>query len=121
MLTFKQLKAAKAKRKLTQAQRAQIVDVEVARRFVRQAIEEALAVRHQIPHGLYGEDLDRIFNNQPVYFDDMGYVPQRFERQYINRWGMEICRQLYRSEYERYQECLNEYDRMKMDRMIKSE
>jgi hypothetical protein len=38
MLTFMQLKVSKAKRKLTQKQKAQIVDIEVARKFVRQAV-----------------------------------------------------------------------------------
>ena len=87
MLTFMQLKVSKAKRKLTQKQRAQIVDIQVARNFVRQAIEDALAVNRHIPEGLTGEDLDRIFTNQPVHFDDMGYVPHWFERQNIERWG----------------------------------
>ena len=95
MLTFMQLKVSKAKRKLTQKQKAQIVDIEVARKFVRQAIEEALAVNRHIPEELMEEDLDRIFTNQPVHFDDMGYVPHWFERQ-----GNQICRERYRSEYE---------------------
>lgn len=99
MLTFMQLKVSKSKRKLTQKQMAQIVDIEVARKFVRQAIEEALAVRH-MSDGLFGEDLDRIFNNQPVHFDGMGYVPHWFERQDIKWWGEQICRERYRSEYE---------------------
>jgi hypothetical protein len=71
MLTFMQLKVCKANRKLTQKQRAQIVDKEVARKFVLQAIEGALAVNRHIPEGLLEEDLDRIFTNQPVHFDDM--------------------------------------------------
>jgi hypothetical protein len=71
MLTLMQLKVSKAKRKLTQEQRAQIVDIEVAMKFVLQAIEETLAVNRHIPEGLSEEDLDRIFNNQPVHFDDM--------------------------------------------------
>lgn len=97
MLTLMQLKVSKAKRRLTQEQRAQIVDIEVARKFVRQAIEETLAVsRHT---GLSEEDLDRIFNKQPVHFDDMGYVPHWFERQEIKWWGEQICRQRYGSEY----------------------
>jgi hypothetical protein len=100
MLTFMQLKVCKANRKLTQKQRAQIVDKEVARRFVLQAIEEALAVNRHIPEGLLEEDLDRIFTNQPVHFDDMGYVPHWFERQDIEWWGNQICRERYRSEYE---------------------
>jgi hypothetical protein len=83
MLTFMQLKVSKASRKLTQKQKAQIVDIEVARKFVRQAIEEALAVNRRIPEGLLVEDLDRIFNNQPVHFDGMGYAPHWFTRQDI--------------------------------------
>jgi hypothetical protein len=100
MLTFMQLKVSKANCKLTQNQRAQIVDKEVARKFVSQAIEEALAVNRHIPEGLLEEDLDRIFTNQPVHFDDMGYVPHWFERQDIKWWGTQICRERYRSEYE---------------------
>jgi hypothetical protein len=99
MLTFTQLKVSKAKRKLTQKQKGQIVDIEVARKFVRQAIEEALAVNRHIPEGLSKEDLDRIFTNQPVHFDDMGYVPHWFERQDIESWGNQLCRERYRSEY----------------------
>lgn len=98
MLTLMQLKVSKAKRKLTQKQKAQIIDIEMARKFVRQAIEEALAVRHA-PRGLFGEDLDRIFSNQPVHFDGMGYVPHWFERQDIKSWGEQIWRERYRSEY----------------------
>lgn len=97
MLTFMQLKVSKAKRTLTQEQRAQIVNIEVARKFVRQAIEEALAVNRHT--GLSEEDLDRVFNNQPVHFDDMGYVPHWFERQEIKRWGEQIRRQRYGGEY----------------------
>lgn len=100
MLTLMQLKVFKAKRKLTQKQKAQIIDIEVARKFVRQAIEEALAVRHT-RGGLFGEDLDRIFSNQPVHFDDMGYVPHWFDRQDIDRWGYQICRERYKIEYEK--------------------
>ncbi|HEX4065375.1 MAG TPA: hypothetical protein VHZ09_05075 [Acidobacteriaceae bacterium] len=98
MLTFMQLKVSKVKRKLTQEQRAQIVDIEVARKFVRQAIEETLAVNRHT--GLSEEDLDRIFNNQPVHFDDMGYVPHWFERQDIKWWGEQISRERYRGERE---------------------
>jgi hypothetical protein len=90
MLTFMQLKMSKATRRLTQQQRAQIVDIEVARKFVRQMIEEVLAVNRRIPEGLSGEDLDRIFTNQPVHFDSMGYVPHWFERQDIKWWGEQI-------------------------------
>jgi hypothetical protein len=100
MLSFMQLKLSKAKRKFTQQQRAQIVDIEVARKFVRQAIQETLAVNRHIPEGLSEEDLDRIFNNQPVHFDGMGYVPRWFERQDIKWWGKQICVERYRSEYE---------------------
>ena len=100
MLTFMQLKVSKATRKLTQKQRAQIVDVEVARKFVLQAIEDALSVNRHIPEGLSEEDLDSIFTNQPVHFDDMGYAPHWFERQDIKWWGIQICRERYRSEYE---------------------
>jgi hypothetical protein len=100
MLTFMQLKVSKAKRKPTQKQKAQIVDIEVARKFVRQAIEEALAVNRRIPEGLLVEDLDRIFNNQPVHFDGMGYAPHWFTRQDIKSWGNQIFRERYRSEYE---------------------
>lgn len=92
-----QLKVSKAKRRLTQEQRAQIVDIEVARKFVRQAIEETIAVK---PQGLLEEDLDRIFNNQPVHFDGMGYVPHWFPRQDIFRWGQQICRARYESEHD---------------------
>ena len=95
-----QLKLSKSRRKLTQEQKAQIVDIEVARKFVRQAIEETLAVNRQIPEGLFEADLDRIFTNQPVHFDGMGYVPHWFERQDIKRWGKQICRVRYKSEYE---------------------
>jgi len=100
MLTFMQLKVSKAKRKLTRKQTAQIVDIEVAKKFVRQAIEEALAVNRRIPEGLLVEDLDRIFNNQPVHFDGMGYAPHWFERQDIKSWGNQVFRESYRSEYE---------------------
>jgi hypothetical protein len=100
MLTFMQLKVSKTKRKLTQKQRALIVDIEVARKFVRQAIEEALAVNRHIPEGLSEEDLDRIFINQPVHFDGLGYVPHWFERQEIKWWGWQICSENYRSEYQ---------------------
>jgi hypothetical protein len=100
MLTFMQLKVSKSKRKLTQKQRAQIIDIEVARKFVRQAIEEALAVNRRIPEGLVVEDLDCIFNNQPVHFDGMGYAPHWFTRQDIKSWGNQIFRERYRSEYE---------------------
>lgn len=100
MLTFTQLKASKAKRNLTQKQRAQIVDIQVARNFVRQAIEEALANNRQIPEGLSEDDLDHIFANQPVHFDDMGYVPHWFERQNIAMWGNQMCRELYKREYD---------------------
>lgn len=100
MLTLMQYKVSKAKRKFTQKHRAQIVDIEVARKFVRQAIEETLAVNRHIPEGLFEEDLDRIFDNQPVHFDGMGYVPHWFERQDIKWWGKQICRARYRSEYE---------------------
>jgi hypothetical protein len=100
MLTFMQLKVSKAKRKLTQKQKAQIVDIEVARKFVRQAIEEALVVNRPIPEGLLVEDLDRIFNNQPVHFDGMGYAPHWFKRQDIKSWGNQIFRERYMSEYE---------------------
>jgi hypothetical protein len=100
MLTLAQLKASKTKRKLTQEQRAQIVDIEVARKFVRQAIEEAVAVNRHMPAGLLEEDLDRIFTNQPVHFDDMGYMAHWFARQDIKWWGKQICRERYRSESE---------------------
>ncbi len=101
MLTFIQLKVCKANRKLTQKQRAQIVDIEVARKFVRQAIEEALAVNRRIPDGLLVEDLDRIFNNQPVHFDGMnGYIPHCFGRHDIKWIREQICRERYKSEYE---------------------
>jgi hypothetical protein len=100
MLTFTQLKVSKAKRKLTQKQRAQIVDIEVARNFVRKEIEEALAANRHVPEGLLEEDLDRIFTNQPVHFDGMGYVPHWFERQDIKWWATQMCRERYRSEYK---------------------
>jgi hypothetical protein len=96
MLTFMQLKVSKAKRNLTQKQRAQIVDIDAARKFVRQAIEEALAVSRRIPEGLSVKDLDRIFNNQPVHFDGMGYAPHWFKRQDIKSWGNQILRECYR-------------------------
>lgn len=92
MLTFNQLKLAKAKRKLTQQQRAQIVDKEIAKRFVDKAIKEALAIR-RTPEGLVEGDLDQIFTNQPVHFDDMGYVPHYFERQDIKLWGKQLSRE----------------------------
>jgi hypothetical protein len=99
MLTFMQLKVSKATRKLTQQQRAQIVDIDVARKFVRQAIAEALAAGRRIPEGLLVEDLDRIFNNQPVHFDGMGYSPHWFERQDIKSWGSMMCHERYPREY----------------------
>ena len=99
MLTFMQLKGSRAKRNLTQQQRAQIVDIEVARKFVRQAIEEALAV-NRIPSGLLVEHLDRIFNNQPVHFDGMGYIPHWFKRQDIEWWSIQMFRERYGSKYE---------------------
>lgn len=92
MLTFTQLKVSKAKRKpLNQKQRAQILDIEVARKFVWQAIEEALTVR-RTSGGLYGEDLDRLYRNQPVHFDGMGHIPHWFKREDISEWGEQICR-----------------------------
>lgn len=95
MITFMQLKVARAKRRtLTQAQKAQIVNIEVARKAVRQMIEKALATKK--PAKLSEEDLDHIFNGQPVHFDDLGYVPHWFERQFIHQWAMEIWR--YRNE-----------------------
>jgi hypothetical protein len=47
------------------------------------------------------QDLDRIFVTQPVHFDDVGYAPHWFERQVIKSWGYQVCRERYRSEYER--------------------
>jgi hypothetical protein len=92
MLTFMQLKVMKANRvPLTQAQKAQIPDIEVAKRFVRQAIRESLAANGGgISGGLAKGELDRIFNNQPVYFDDTGYVAHWFARLLIKRWVWEI-------------------------------
>ena len=104
MLTFMQLKVSRAKRKLTQAQRAHVVDIQVARKFVQQAIEETLAVKRRIPEGLFEEDLDRIFNNQPVHFDGMGYVPHWFERQLIKQWAQYVCSARYKREYEQYEQ-----------------
>ena len=100
MLTFMQLKVSRTRRKLTQKQRAQIVDIEVARKLVRQQIQEALAVNRHIPEGLCEEDLGRIFTNQPVHFDGMGYAPHWFERQDLKWWGNQICREHYRGEYQ---------------------
>jgi hypothetical protein len=89
MLTYKQW--CGAKHKITQYQRAQIPDIAVARKFVLQAIEEALTVRHDRT-GLVEEDLDCIFKNQPMHFDGLGYVPHYFERQDIKWWGVQMCR-----------------------------
>jgi hypothetical protein len=89
MLTFKQW--CVSKRKVTQAQRAQIPDVEKAKSVVMQAIGEALALRCEVPDGLLEEDLDRIFNHQPVHFDGLGFVPHWFERQDIKQWGKKLC------------------------------
>ena len=52
-----------------------------------QAIREALVVNCLIPEGLHQEDLDRIFDDQPMYFDGLGYVPHYFQRQDIKDWG----------------------------------
>jgi hypothetical protein len=89
MLTFKQW--CVSKRRITQAQRAQIPDIERAKNLVMQAIQEALALRHEVPYGLLEEDLDHIFNHQPVHFDGLGYVPHWFERQDIKQWGRQLC------------------------------
>lgn len=101
MLTLMQLKVSRVRRRLTQEQKAQIVDIEVARKFVQQAIEETLAVKRQVGVGLLAEDLDHIFNNQPVHFDGMGYLPHWFRRPDIKLWAEYIYRQRYRSECER--------------------
>jgi hypothetical protein len=92
MLTFMQLKTLKSKGKLTQKERAQIVDIETARKSVQQSIEEAIAAGLPTSIRLYAEMVDRISNNQPVHFDDMGYVPHWFERQDIEKWITEIKR-----------------------------
>jgi hypothetical protein len=92
MLTFKQW--CVSKRKVTQAQRAQIPDIEKAKSLVMQAIEEALVLRRSVPDGLLDEDLDRIFNHQPVHFDGLGYVPHWFEKQDIKQWGQKLGQKL---------------------------
>lgn len=73
-----QLKVSKAQRKrLTQAQKAQIVDIEEARKLVLQAIEEMFDATGDTR--LSGEEVDHLYNNQPVHYDGMGYVPRWFE------------------------------------------
>ncbi len=96
MLTFKQW--CLFKRKITQAQRAQIPDIARAQKIVTQMIEEALAQNYHVPDGLLEEDLDRICNSQPVHFDGLGYVPHWFQRQDIKWWGEQLCAYLHPSE-----------------------
>src|SRR5258708_11538412 len=88
MLTFKQW--CSSKRKITQEQRARIPDIERARNIVGKMISDALMQNYHAPDGLCEEDVDRIFNSQPVHFDGLGYVPHWFQRDDIWRWGKQM-------------------------------
>jgi len=65
-----------------------------------QAIEEALVVRYQVPDGLVEEDLDRIFDSQPMHWDGQGFMPHHFERQDIKWWGEQRCARQHPKDYE---------------------
>jgi hypothetical protein len=71
MLTFKQWQTSKRKN-ITQEQRAQIPNRSDALTIVQKMIEDALAQNYSVQDGLLEEDLDRIFNSQPVHFDGLG-------------------------------------------------
>lgn len=92
MLTFKQY--CICKRRLTQAQRAGIPDRDRAIEVVAEMIVEALAISYRrYPDGdggLLHEDLLRIFNQQPVHWDDHGYVPHWFSQDGIEDWAKQI-------------------------------
>lgn len=59
--------------------------------IVGQMISDAL-VERSAPDGLDEDDIDRIFNSQPVYFDSFGYVPHWFSKDNIRRWGTQMRR-----------------------------
>ena len=99
VLTFKQW--CVNKRRITQAQRADIPHIEKAREIVHQMIRETLEVSREefvrIEHGgLLKEDIDRLFNSQPVHFDDEGYTAHWFSRWDIERMGFRIFEQMKR-------------------------
>jgi hypothetical protein len=95
MLTFKQW--CSAKRKITQEQRAQIPDTEGARNIVGKMISDALVQNDPTPDGLCEEDVDQMFNSQPVHFDGLGYVPHCFQKDDIRLWGKQMNRYRLRS------------------------
>jgi hypothetical protein len=90
MLTFKQWRSAK--RKITQEQRAQIPDIEGARNTVGKMISDAIMQNGCTRDGLREEDVDHIFNNQPVHFDGLGYVAHWFQKDDIRFWGEQMSR-----------------------------
>lgn len=92
MLTFKQW--CLTKRRITQEQRAQIPNRETAGDIVGKMISDALMQNHHELDGLIEEDLDRIFYNQPVYFDGWGFVPHYFRRQNLREWSRQMSRYL---------------------------
>jgi hypothetical protein len=94
MLTCKQWQTSKRKN-ITQEQRAQIPNASDARSIVQQMIADALAQKYSVQDGLLQEDLDRIFNSQPVHFDGLGYVPRWFLRVEIRSWGLQLCERLH--------------------------
>ncbi len=89
MLTFKQW--CVNKRKITQEQRAQIPDLEGAQFIVGKMISDALMTNYN-PDGLCEEDVDKIFNSQPVHFDGLGYVPHWLKKDEIRDWGWRMSR-----------------------------
>jgi hypothetical protein len=94
MLTFKQWQTSKRKN-ITQEQRAQIPNRSGALDIVQRMIEDALAQNYSVQDGLLEEDLDRIFNSQPVHFDEGGYVPHWFLKVEIRSWGLQLCEHLH--------------------------
>src|SRR4051812_45859679 len=94
MLTFKQWQTSKRKN-ITQEQRAQIPNTSDALKIVQQMIEDALAQSYSVQDGLLEEDLDRIFNTQPVHFDGLGYVPHWFPKVEIRSRGLQLCERLH--------------------------
>jgi hypothetical protein len=94
MLTFKQWQTSKRK-KITQEHRAHIPNASDALNIVQQMIKDALAQNYSVQDGLLKEDLDRIFNSQPVHFDGWGYVPHWFLKVEIRSWGLQLCERLH--------------------------
>jgi len=72
---------------LTQAEKAQVITFAAATQSVRQMIMESLNTKRP---GLSKEDLDRIFYDQPVHWEEMGYVPHWFKRPDIENWAMQL-------------------------------